>query len=208
MATRGNMGGLAVAVADVLIVLAAMRWDVIILESVGVGQNEVDIGMYADTVVVLQSAHGGDEIQMTKAGLLEIGDIFVVNKCDDPNTARMTSALREMVHRAHAADVFAEWLPPVIETQANIDSGIDSLMTAIDARATFIAAHPEVPLKRERAQVIARIEAAILDGFRTISHNMNREMQSLTDDIVARRTDPYVLAGSIVKRILGTIVRV
>src|SRR3546814_4512345 len=97
MAARGKVGGLAPAAGDALTILDAMGFDIVLVETVGVGQNEIDILGHADTVVLLQTAHGGDGIQMVKAGILEIADILVVNKADAPGSDKMRRGLAELV---------------------------------------------------------------------------------------------------------------
>jgi LAO/AO transport system kinase len=201
MATRGSVGGLALAAADVLVLLGSMPFDVIFLESVGVGQNEIDISWHADPVVVMQTAHSGDVIQTSKAGVLEIGDIFAVNKADDPRTAKMTNALQEMIGRTYSHAESGGWRPPVIETQAVSGLGISDLLGAIDSRFSFLGEHPLELIRRERAQLIGRLRATLIEhvdrSFRSIEQSIDRKLH----DVVARKVDPYALADSIRIRI-------
>lgn len=201
MATRGSVGGLALAVADALVVLGSMPWNAILLESVGVGQNEVDIALFADPVIVLQTAHGGDAIQTSKAGLLEVGDIFAVNKADDPGTGKMTYALSEMIERVYRSDLSHAWRPPVIETQAISGNGIPALIDAIDARARFIAEHPEESRRRVRARIDARIRATLTEHVATLYSEIAGSFEPLIHDVIARRADPYQLCDAVMARI-------
>ncbi len=130
MSARGHSGGLAEATGDAICILQAMNFDLIILETVGVGQNEVEIVRHASTVVVIQIPGTGDAIQSVKAGILEIGDMYVVNKSDLPGADRLASSLRDMLHvSAHGP----AWHPPVLQVQANSGEGITELVRAIDS---------------------------------------------------------------------------
>src|SRR5438552_3101128 len=131
MAARGRLGGLARAAGDALQVLDAMGWDAILVETVGVGQNEIDVVRHADTVVILQTPSSGDELQAAKAGLIEVGDLFVVNKCDAPGADRIVSALREALGGDAQHDGPERWSSPVLKTQAMAGSGVDELVAAM-----------------------------------------------------------------------------
>ena len=129
MATRGVLGGLSKAVGDALTVLDAMGWDIVIVETVGVGQSEMDIARHASCIVLLQTAMGGDAVQIAKAGVLEVGDIFVVNKAEAEGSARMVNALNEMVgNRADHGDP-DQWQHPVVKTAIIVRPGNQSLFT-------------------------------------------------------------------------------
>src|ERR1700758_3637216 len=128
MATRGHLGGLATATADVVSVLDAAGKNPVIVETVGVGQDEIEIVKLADVSVVVLVPGMGDDIQALKAGIMEIGDIFVINKCDRPGVEKMERSVMAMLSLAHRAD---GWQPPVIKTVATDGQGVAELHAAI-----------------------------------------------------------------------------
>src|SRR6185295_5533673 len=134
MATRGHLGGLANATADVVSVLDAASRDPILVETVGVGQDEIDIVKLADVSVVVLVPGMGDDIQALKAGIMEIGDIFVINKCDRPGVENMERAVQALLSLAHRAD---GWQPPVLKTAATEGTGIDELVQTIERSYLF-----------------------------------------------------------------------
>src|SRR5690348_6416169 len=129
MATRGHLGGLAAATADVVTVLDAAGKNPILVETVGVGQDEIDIVKLADISLVVLVPGMGDDIQALKAGIMEIGDIFVINKCDRPGVENMERAVLAMLSLAHRSD---GWQPPVVKTVATEGTGIDELAGTIE----------------------------------------------------------------------------
>src|SRR4051812_42839729 len=129
MATRGHLGGLANATADVVSVLDAASRDPILVETVGVGQDEIDIVKLADVSVVVLVPGMGDDIQALKAGIMEIGDIFVINKCDRPGVENMERAIQALLSLDHRPD---GWVPPIVKTIATEDQGIDGLAEVIE----------------------------------------------------------------------------
>jgi LAO/AO transport system kinase len=128
MATRGAMGGLAQASADLARLIAASGKDVVIIETVGVGQDEVDVARVADVTVVVLVPGMGDDVQTIKAGIMEIADVFVINKADHAGVAQMEQEIRQMQSLAHRAD---GWVPPVVRTVAIDGTGVDELLAAI-----------------------------------------------------------------------------
>src|SRR5207302_6446897 len=130
MATRGHLGGLAAATADVAAVLEAAGKDPVLIETVGVGQDEIDIVKLAEISIVVLVPGMGDDIQTLKAGIMEIGDIFVINKCDRPGVEKMERAIITMLSLAHRHD---NWVPLVVKTVATQGEGITELMGKIDA---------------------------------------------------------------------------
>src|SRR6185295_10411031 len=129
MATRGHLGGLATATADIVGVLDAAGKDPVIVETVGVGQDEIDIVRLADISIVVLVPGMGDDVQALKAGIMEIGDIFVINKCDRPGVEKMERAVLAMLSLAHRPD---DWQPPVVKTVATDGRGIDELVETIE----------------------------------------------------------------------------
>ncbi|HEX9508378.1 MAG TPA: methylmalonyl Co-A mutase-associated GTPase MeaB, partial [Myxococcales bacterium] len=147
LATRGNLGGLSRATGDCIRVMDAMGWDVIIVETVGVGQDEIDVAHLAHSTVVVVVPGMGDDIQAIKAGILEIADLFAVNKSDRPGADRVVRELRGMLELRHAVRAPSEktgdppanqWEPPILKVVASRDQGVDGLIEAIDSHRAFL----------------------------------------------------------------------
>ncbi|MES2481340.1 MAG: methylmalonyl Co-A mutase-associated GTPase MeaB [Pseudomonadota bacterium] len=200
MAARGMLGGLARATADALIVLDAMRWDIILLETVGVGQSEVDIRQHAACVVLLQTPVTGDTVQAAKAGVLEIADVLAVNKYDAEGGPRMVSALQEMLGRRPAHGQPGQWQPAVVPTVATTDTGVDALVRAIEARFDFLAAHPAVH-RALRARQLQRLALAM--AGETLAQRLRNRLGpggadgGLLDEVLARREEPQALVAAL-----------
>jgi LAO/AO transport system kinase len=200
MATRGNLGGLAAATADVLLVLDAAGKDVILVETVGVGQDEIDIIKVADINVVVLVPGMGDDVQALKAGVMEIADIFVINKSDRPGADRMERAITTMLSLAHRPD---GWVPPVVQTIATRGSGLDELVTAIQRYFDFVQAGSHRTQRRREAareRLLSLLEERLMQSVIEKAFpegSLNR----VIDDIVNRKQDPY----SIVERICKSI---
>jgi LAO/AO transport system kinase len=199
MAARGILGGLAPATGDAVTILDAMRFDTILIETVGVGQSELDILAHADIVILLQTALGGDGVQTVKAGILEIADVLVVNKADTQGSDKMVRYLTEMA--AHAAPRPDGWVPPVLAAQAVNGAGLDLLCDAIGAFFVHRAARPEVDLARRRRQVRARV-LALTDAAlrRLLLQRGDAGLERRIDDIIARISDPHDLARLLSQR--------
>jgi len=191
LATRGHMGGLSRSTGDVVNVMDAMGMDVVIIETVGVGQDEVDIVRMAHTTVVVSVPGLGDDIQAIKAGVLEIGDLFVVNKADRDGadrTARELAAMLEMKQTKPGA-----WQPKVLLAEANRNRGIEEMVDEIEAHRGYLV--DSGALERLRAERSAR---QFMDLLRerlfaeVYGHiHVNGRFRKIVDDMVARRTDPY-----------------
>src|SRR3989442_3589567 len=154
LSTRGSNGGLARATRDMIRLLDAFGVDAVLVETVGVGQTELDVMRLADTVVVVLVPEAGDAVQVMKAGLLEIADVFVVNKADREGAERMHSELVQMLHLRPSGG----WTIPVLLTQASASTGLDAVRDAIEAHRAFLASDPE-HAGRERT----RREGELLD---------------------------------------------
>ena len=192
MANRGHLGGLADATPRVVALLDGIGFGEILVETVGVGQAEIDVASSADTVVVVLNPGWGDSIQAAKAGLLEIGDVFVVNKADRPGADDAVTDLMRML------DLGPEraWRPPIVTTVATDGTGTERLWSAItDHRAHLEETGALRERRRERA--VREIEAAIRTRLR-----MRASLDGASDDVLARVTarvvDPWSAAGSIV----------
>ena len=205
MAARGQLGGLSPSTGDALTVLDAMNWDLILVETVGVGQSEVNIVRHAHTVVIVQTPSGGDIVQAVKAGLLEVGDIFVVNKADGGGADRTVSALREAVELRTAALTDEVWQPPILKTQAVEGSGVDQLMQTLLAHRSHLEAHPVQAEARTKQQSRALLVERIADVMRLrYGHGLPQadRIDRLVDEIVARRRHPRSAALSIVDALI------
>jgi LAO/AO transport system kinase len=199
MATRGHLGGLATATDDVVMVLDAARKDPIIVETVGVGQDEIEIVKLADISIVVLVPGMGDDIQALKAGIMEIGDIFVINKCDRPGGEKMERAVLAMLSLAHRED---GWQPPVLKTVASEGQGIIELVETIELCYSFFQASPSrLHKKREaaRQRLITLLEerlvkTAIQQAF------PNGELNKVVEQIANRQQDPYSVVDAIIRK--------
>ncbi len=202
MATRGHLGGLARATSEAALVLDASGKDVVIIETVGVGQDEVDIVRTADISVVTLVPGAGDEVQALKAGIMEIADIFVVNKADREGADRMAASIEAMLslHTFGAG----EWRPPIVRTEATSGKGVDELLAAV---ARF-RAHTEAT-RADRRRVRAEYRLRELLSHRFVRHVESSVLQpgefdAILDRIAARELDPYSAADGIFTASLST----
>jgi LAO/AO transport system kinase len=200
MATRGHLGGLARATTDVALVFDAAGKSLVIIETVGVGQDEVDIVRSADVSIVILVPGTGDEVQALKAGIMEIADIFVVNKADREGADRTVTAVESNL----ALQSFGpgEWRPPIIKTEATTGRGVGELWDAIQG----FRAHSEAGRQRRRK---ARGEFRLREllTHKVLDHVEHEvlapgELQQILDRIVARELDPYTAAAQILERTL------
>ena len=163
MGARGHLGGLSLAARESIRLLGAFGFDPVILETVGVGQSELEVAAIADTTVVVLTPNLGDGVQMIKAGILEIADIFVVNKADLEGHQRAVTELRSMLSLSNVPGAPKAWKPPIIPTSATRSEGIDELWTAIESHRKYLASTGRGErlaaerLKEETAEVAAEI---------------------------------------------------
>jgi len=203
MASRGQLGGLAKTAGDALTVLDAMAWDVVLIETVGVGQNETDIMRHAAVVVLLQTPMGGDDVQAAKAGITEIGDIFVVNKGDHPQADATVRQLKDMIHLAMCLHTERTWHPPVVKTQALYDEGITDLARHIDRCFAHLAKLPDDARKRQRERAKHRVGEILRDMLdHRMRSNGSQWLESLIEPVIARESDPYALASDLLAKIV------
>ena len=198
MATRGNLGGLARATVDAVAILDAAGYAKIIVETVGVGQDEVEIVKTADVSVVVLVPGMGDDIQAIKAGIMEIGDIFVINKADREGVLRTEKELEALLSLAMRPDA---WQPPIVKTVATEGKGITDLAGAIDRYREF---NQQTEASQERRQAIARWRILELLGeqllARTLSQNGTGErLDALAVEVAAKQRDPYSAVEEILK---------
>jgi LAO/AO transport system kinase len=194
MASRGHLGGLSWATPQALLVLDAAGFDVVLVETVGVGQAEVEIASAADTTIVALAPGMGDAIQAAKAGILEIADIFVVNKADRDGADRTVRELHEMQKLGHP-----EWLAPVIKTIASASEGVEDLADAVENHATWLRDEGRLDqrrLARARVQVREIALGTIRDRFRKLGDGELAE--NLAVAVAQRTTDPYAAADRLV----------
>jgi LAO/AO transport system kinase len=198
MATRGHLGGLASTTGDAAIVLDAAGNDLILIETVGVGQDEVDIVRTADVSVVVIVPGAGDEVQALKAGIMEIADIFVVNKADREGADRTAASIEAMLTLQTYGP--GAWRPPILKTEATTGKGIAELVDTIER----FRKHTEPELgSRRRARAEFRLRELV--GSRFLQHVEQRvlvagEFGGMLDRIAARTLDPYTAAQEILDR--------
>jgi LAO/AO transport system kinase len=206
MATRGHLGGLSVAAPAAVRVLDAVGWPWVLLETVGVGQVEVEVAGEADTTVVVLNPGWGDAVQASKAGLMEIADVFVVNKADRPGASEARRDIEGMLSLAghgHArvdpsaeeVDPVAPWRPPIVETVALDGTGVDELWQAVRAHGRWAAQTGELDRRRARrtARELERIVAVRLLAMAT-ELGEGATFAALRADVDARRLDPWSAA--------------
>jgi LAO/AO transport system kinase len=190
MATRGHLGGMALAAPEAVRILDAAGHDHVIVETVGVGQAEVDVAAATDTTVVVLAPGAGDAVQMAKAGILEVADVFVVNKGDRDGAGETARDLRQMLHMGVARD----WSPPVLTTTATSRQGVDELWLAVAAHREHLAAGGGLEAKR-RLRLRREVESLAAERFRVRVAAAFDDAPSLAEDLAARRVDPYRAAA-------------
>jgi LAO/AO transport system kinase len=199
MAARGHLGGVSRATPQALRVLDAAGCDVVLVETVGVGQSEVEIARLADTTVVLVAPGMGDGIQAAKAGILEVGDVYVVNKADRDGADQVRRDLRSMLARAERPE--GAWRPPVLTTVAPEGRGADEVVDAIDEHRTWAAESGELGRRRVR-RARNEIEAIALTALRDRwgSVDAGSRLDDLATAVVAGESDPYAAADDLLDR--------
>ncbi len=201
MATRGALGGLARSSADVAAVIEASGKQRLLLETVGVGQDEIDIARLADVTVVILVPGMGDDVQSLKAGIMEIADIFVVNKSDRDGADRVEKEVRSM--QSLAAE-HGSWIPPVIRTIATTGAGIEELDQALDQFWSWLAQEGRLSARREahwRMRVMEMVRHELLREMR--GHGLtDQELAKIGRQVVLRQQDPYQLALRLVEQLM------
>jgi LAO/AO transport system kinase len=198
MATRGNLGGLARATTDAATVLDAAGKDIVLIETVGVGQDEIDIVRLADITVVILVPGMGDDVQTIKAGIMEIADIFVINKSDREGADRVEREIRSMQSLAIRSD---KWTPPIIKTVAMDGKGVPELAAAIVNYEQFLE-QKDLLLKKKISSWRERLIEMLRDGLleRLLSERLpEAEIARLAAEIAEHKRDPYSLVEEIVE---------
>lgn len=194
MATRGHLGGMALAAPEAVRILDAAGYGLVIVETVGVGQAEVDVAAATDTAVVVLAPGLGDAVQMAKAGILEVADVFVVNKADRDGAGEVVRELRQMLRLGPSRT----WDPPVITTAALEREGIAELWSAIDDHRAHLVSSGDLDAKR-RARLLREVESLAAERFRLAAAQRLEGDDSLVDDLATRRLDPYAAADRLVR---------
>lgn len=201
MATRGSLGGLARTTADVASVIEASGKDVILIETVGVGQDEIDIVRLSDVTIVVLVPGMGDDVQSLKAGIMEIADLFVVNKADREGADRVEKEVRAMQSLAGS---HSGWVPPVVKTTATSGEGIDRLVSAIAKMKQWLESDSRMEARRKkywRERIIDMMRHALMRQAR--EHGLSdAELENHAARVTSGQEDPYRLVPELVARVM------
>jgi GTPase len=196
MATRGHLGGMSLAAPEAVRILDAAGFDLVIVETVGVGQAEIDVAAATDTTIVVLAPGLGDAIQMAKAGILEVADLFVVNKADRDGAGDVVRELRQMLHLGAARP----WDPPVLATTATDGNGIDELWSEIDRHGAWLGSSGTLAADRETA-VIHEVRALAAERSAEAVQAQLAADDALRARLRDRELDPYAAAEELIGRI-------
>ncbi len=205
MATRGHLGGVAWATPQALRVLDAAGCDVVLVETVGVGQSEVEVVALADTTVVLLAPGMGDGIQAAKAGILEVADVFVVNKADREGADQTIRDLKHMISLGRQGTAGSRWRPPIVRTVATTAEGIEDLVGAIEGHRAWMLSHGELDTRRQR-RAEAEIETIALAQLRGRLGDVLRgsALPGLAKQVVVGEIDVYRAADELIAAFGGS----
>jgi len=195
MATRGHLGGMALAAPEAVRILDAAGFDLVIVETVGVGQAEIDVAAATDTAVVVLAPGLGDAVQMAKAGILEVADVFVVNKADRDGAPAVVRELRQMLHLGPPRP----WDPPVLATTAATDEGLAELWSTVEEHARWAEASGARDAKR-RERLLREIESLGAERLRLELTGALEADADLIARLTARQIDPYAAADELAGR--------
>jgi LAO/AO transport system kinase len=198
MATRGHLGGLALAAPEAVRVLDAAGADLVLVETVGVGQAEVEVATAADTTLVVVAPGWGDAVQASKAGILEIADVFVVNKADREGAGEAVRDLELMLKMGPEL----AWTPPVVKTSAVNSEGVEDLWEAIEGHRKHLESSGELDRKR-RQRILREVEEMVSVRLRARAADLLEAgaLEALAEDLVGRRVDPYRAADMLIERL-------
>ena len=197
MAARGHLGGLAKATGEVITILEAAGKDFILVETVGVGQDEVEVVKLADIVLVIVIPGAGDEIQAFKAGIMEIADIFVLNKADSPDAGKTERQIKAMLDLGFEGDT----MPPIVKTVATKGEGVEPLINEIDK---LVGSKSQEFINSRKKRLISWMLRDIISEkiYQTVSKNIpESEFERLVEKIFKREIDPYTVADEIIGRL-------
>lgn len=201
MGTRGSLGGLSRKTADAVKVMDASGKDIIFIETVGVGQSEVDIIKAADTTVVVLVPGLGDDIQAIKAGILEIGDVFAINKADREGADKLKTELEMMLDLDQAK---TDWRPPIKQTVASQGTGIEELIATIDGNIDYLNTSGELTRRRKartRNELLALIDERI-NRYVLKQVSASGQLDAMVDALEKRREDPYAIVAKLLTAFL------
>ncbi len=184
MATRGHLGGLAAASLQVVALLEAYGFDLVFVETVGVGQSEVDVVKVADTTLLVLTPGGGDGVQAFKAGIMEIADVFAINKFDLPGGPRLKREIKAALELGHARD--EDWWPPIQATTASQDEGVAELFEQLDAHFDYLETSGKLEA-RKRARARFEISALLTEALR---HALAEQEDAFVDAVLNGKTTP------------------
>jgi LAO/AO transport system kinase len=200
MGTRGSLGGLSRAAYEAALILDACGKDIVIIETAGVGQTEIDIVRIADTIILLLVPGMGDDVQIMKAGIMEIADIFVVNKADREGADKIVAEVNLML------DIAGErsWRPPVLKAIAESGQGVDDIIRAVEEHRLYLQKSEEGK-KRRSSRIRHEVEEILRRDIARIVEKQWKERSSndLIEALASRRSDPYTEAGKLLEDILG-----
>ncbi len=191
MASRGHLGGLAGATADAVLLMDAFGYDLVLIETVGVGQSEIAIAELAQTTIVALQPGSGDSIQVLKAGIMEIADVFVVNKSDHPMADQLRREIRSMMEMLH----WTGWVPELVSTQALEGRGVDELVAAIERHVAYLNETGEI--ERRRRDAFSHQVRQLALG--RLEERLDRALRAQPDD----ELDPYGAADRVVSQLWG-----
>jgi LAO/AO transport system kinase len=194
MATRGHLGGLALAAPEAVRVLDAAGNDIVIIETVGVGQAEVEITDACDTTLVVLNPGWGDAVQAAKAGLMEIADIYVINKADRPGAKDTHRELKNLIQMSDA-----EWKPEIVETVAIKNEGIDDLWNAVEKHRAYQEERGLLDARRKR-RIARELKEIVAERYRQrIEDETGALLDELVTEVAGRRIDPYRAADQLIE---------
>lgn len=201
MATRGSLGGLARATGDAVKVLDAAGFDIVLIETVGAGQSEVDIARTAHTVLVVEAPGFGDDVQAIKAGILEIADILVVNKADQPGAEHTARTLRAMLDLGQAR---RSWQPPILKTVATEGQGIADVVEAVTQHRAYLETSGELA-RQERERVTAELHHLLREALvaRWLRQIPDGQVDAAIERILAREVDPHTAVEELIASVGG-----
>ncbi len=198
MATRGALGGLAAAAADVALLLDAAGKDTVLIETVGVGQDEIDVVRLADVTVVILVPGMGDDVQTIKAGIMEIADVFCINKADRPGADRVENELRAMLSIGHRDD---GWNTPIVKTVAPDGTGVPELLDAAESYIAFLRDRGLLANKKAhnwRQRLLDLLRERLLEHALAVSGE--ERLSQLAERVARRELDPYSAVDSLMQR--------
>ena len=195
MATRGHLGGMALAAPEAVRILDAAGYDLVIVETVGVGQAEIEVAAATDTALVVVAPGLGDAVQLAKAGILEVADVFVVNKGDRDGASEVVRGLRQMLHHGAAR----AWDPPIVTTTATEGVGIDGLWESIERHRGWLVESGGLDAKRQ-ARIVQEVSSLAAERFRLSVTGALADDGDLAERLRDRRIDPYVAATELLRR--------